>query len=157
MERTTQDYEIMVAKTLAPLQEPIYLALQEISTTNVDLESTVKENGTITLKFDTNGLRVLNQNVGYMSASTKPKQSELLFAVGTLLMEHAEKAAFEDQVVACAAVLEEKVNDGSVKLEPEQETLSEPLLQILLATAAQRIGQETYSEAEAISNNQQIH
>ena len=157
MERTTQDYEIMVAKTLAPLQDPIYLALQEISTTNVDLESTVKENGTITLKFDTNDLRVLNQNVGYMSTSTKPKQSELLFAVGTLLIEYAEKAAFRDQVAACAAVLEEKVNDGSVKLEPEQETLSEPLLQILLATAAQRIAQETYSEAEAISNNQQIH
>ena len=157
MKRTTQDYAVMVAKTLAPLQEPIYLALQEISTTNVDLESTVKENGTITLKFDTNGLRVLNQNVGYMSDSTKPKQSELLFAVGTLLIEHAEKEAFKDQVIACAAVLEEMVKDGSVKLEPEQETLSEPLLQMLLATAAQRFAQETYSEAEAISNNQQIH
>lgn len=157
MECTTQDLEIMVAKTLAPLQEPIHFALQELSTTNVDIESTAKDNGIITLKFDTNGLRVLNQNVGYMSASAKPKQSELLFAVGTLLIEHAEKEAFKDQVVACAAVLEEMVKDGSVKLEPEQETLSEPLLQMLLATAAQRIVQETYSEAEAISNNQQIH
>ena len=157
MERTTQDYAIMVAKTLAPLQEPIHFALQELSTTNVDVESTVKENGTITLKFDTNDLRVLNQNVGYMSASTKPKQSELLFAVGILLIEHAEKEAFKDQVMACAAVLEEMVKDGSVKLEPEQETLSEPLLQMLLATAAQRIAQETYSEVGAISNNQQIH
>ena len=87
MERTTQDYEIMVAKTLAPLQEPIYLALQEISTTNVDVESTAKKNGVISINFDTNGLRVINQNVGYMSTFTKPKQSELLFAVGTLLIE----------------------------------------------------------------------
>ena len=157
MECTTQDLEIMVAKTLAPLQEPIYSTLQELSTTNVDVESTVKDNGIITLKFDMDGLLVLNQNVGYMSVSTKPKQSELLFAVGTLLIEHAEKAAFKDQVVACAAVLEEMVKDESVKLEPEQETLSEPLLQMLLATAAQRIAQETYSEVEAISNNQQIH
>lgn len=157
MERTTQDLEIMVARTLAPLQEPIYSTLQELSTTNVDIESTAKDNGIITLKFDMDGLRVINQNVGYMSASAKPKQSELLFAVGTLLIEHAEKAAFKDQVVACAAVLEEMVKDGSVKLEPEQETLSEPLLQMLLATAAQRIAQETYSEVEAISNNQQIH
>ena len=157
MERTSKDYEIMVAKTLAPLQEPIYFALQELSTTHVDVESTAKESGVISLNFHVDGLRVINQNVGYMSASTKPKQSELLFAVGTLLIEHAEKAAFKDQVVACAAVLEEMVKDGSVKLEPEQETLSEPLLQMLLATAAQRIAQETYSEVEAISNNQQIH
>lgn len=89
MECTTQDLEIMVAKTLAPLQEPIYLTLQDISTTNVDIESTIKC-WNYHSKFDVDGLRVINQNVG-ICLLYQTKTIWMAHTMSALLIEHAEK------------------------------------------------------------------